>query len=207
MLDNLSSRHGREKNDLMTALRKASREEFSLFESAGQDMAILLDKLQDLDTADTADKLTRPALAQKLDAVAGLCQTRLNNYKQGGQLGDGPETDLDEPLDDVSETYRVKLFDAVRRSGDAAEVAETMDSEVDEFVKRCLQGDAKNIRHIKVRKPEESTRDADGALEVFLDGIMNTLQERNHGRDLVEVETVVDAVSEDSDMTGMDFME
>ena len=207
MLDNLSARHGQEKIDMMAALRKASREAFSLFASAGQDMAILIDKLRDMDTTHTADKLTRPTLAQKLDAVAGLCQTRLNNYKLDGQLGDGPETDSDDPIDDLSETYRVKLFDAVRRPGDAAEVAETMDSEVDEFVKRCLQGDAKNVRHTKVKKPEEPTRDADGALEVFLDGIMNTLQEKNHGRSLVKAGNVVDIVSEDSDMTGMDVVD
>ena len=208
LLDNLSARHGQEKIDMMTALRKASREAFSLFASAGQDMAILIEKLRGyMDTAHTADKLTRPALAQKLDAVAGLCQARLDSYKQDGQLGDGPETDSNNPLDDLSEIYRVKLFDAVRRPGDAAEAAEMMDSEVAVFVKRCLQGDAKHVRHTKVKMLEEPARDVDGALEVFLDGIINTLQEGNHGCGLVEAGNAVTVVSEDSDMTGMDGLD
>lgn len=206
LLDNLSARHGQEKAVIMAALRKASREAFSLFASAGEEIVILVDKLRDMHTAHTADKLTRPALAQKLDAVAGLFQTRLNNYKQEGLLGDGHETDSDRALDDLSETYRAKLLGAVRRLDDAAEAAETMDSEVDEFVKRCLQGDTKKAWRAKVKKQEEPTRDADDALEVFLDGMMNTLQENHHGRDISEVGNVANAVSDDSDMAGIDVL-
>src|SRR5689334_20623422 len=59
LLDNLSARHNHEKKKTMAALRKATREALSLFAGAGQDMAILISQLRDMDVTHTADMLTR----------------------------------------------------------------------------------------------------------------------------------------------------
>ncbi len=190
----------------MATLRKASRETFSLFSGAGQDMAVLISKLRDMDAAHTAEKLTRPVLAQKLDAVARLCQTRLDSYTRNEPLEDGTESDPDDTLDGLSNAYRAKLLEAIRRPSEAAETSGAMNSEVDEFVQQCLQGEAKTVRRIKVKKPEESTRNADDALEVFLDGIMSTLQEKNDGSVIARPGDSVDVASEDSDMVAMNVL-
>jgi hypothetical protein len=206
LLDNLHARHVQEKDGMMATLHKASRETFSLFAGASQDMAILINELRDMDAAHTAEKLTRPVLTQKLDAVAQLCQSRLDNYTQTGPLEDAPESDADDTLDGLSATYRTKLLEAVRRVNDASETSGVMNSEIDEFVRRCLHGETKNVRHARAKKPEEPTRNADDALEVFLDGIMSNLQEKEDGGGIVRIESGLGVASEDSDMVDIDIL-
>jgi hypothetical protein len=140
-------------------------------------MAVLINKLRDLDVTRTADALTRPVLSQKLDTVARLCQTRLNNYVRDESSGDDGASVL-EGLDVLAETYRLKLLDAVQRSDEqVAEASDGVDLRVDDFIKRCLRGENRKIQHTQVREPEKPARNADEALEVLLDGILGTLQE------------------------------
>ena len=210
LLDNLSTRHGQEKSDTLTAIRKTSRAAFSVFSGAGQDVAVLINGLRDIDVTHAADALTRPALAEKLDIVARLCQTRLSNYVRNGSV---EEDDTNEPegnLDGLADAYRLKLAGAVRRPddqtpGDSNEV----DLQVDEFIQRCLSGETRKLRHTETRKPEKrSARNADEALEVFLDGILNKLQQNDSGSRLDRAVARNDvAVSEASAMADMDFLD
>lgn len=169
-------------------------------------MAVLISRLREMDVTYTADTLTRPVLAQKLDAVARLCQTRLDNYARDGPLGDDSVSESEDSLDNLSETYRVKLFEAVQRPDDTSDVSGKANLKVDEFIKRCLQGETRKVHHPQVKNPERGAQNANDALEVFLDGFINTLQEKSGKCDLVRAKTVVDVGSEDSDVAGMDLL-
>jgi hypothetical protein len=210
LLDNLSTRHGQEKSDTLIAIRKTSRAAFSVFSGAGQDVAVLINGLRDMDVTHTSDALTRPALAEKLDIVARLCQRRLSNYVRNGSVEEDDASEPEDNLDGLADSYRLKLAGAVRRPddqapGDSSEV----DSQVDEFIQRCLGGETRKARHTETRKSEKkSARNADEALEDFLDGILNRLQESKDGGSLdrAVARNVVD-VSEASAMAEMDFLD
>jgi hypothetical protein len=208
LLDNLNTRHGQEKSDTLIAIGKTSRAAFSVFSCAGQDVAVLINGLRDMDVTHTADALTRPVLAEKLDIVAKLCQTRLSNYARNELLEEDDASGSEDNLDGHANAYRLKLAGAVRRPdnqtpGDSSEV----DSQVEEFIQRCLGGETRKPRHTETKKPEKrSARNADEALEDFLDDILNRLQEDNGEGSLgsAVARNVVD-VSECSAMAGMDF--
>lgn len=211
LLDNLDTRHDQERSDTLFAIRKTSRAAFSVFSGAGQDVAILINGLRDMDVARTADALTRPALAEKLGAVARLCQMKLSSYVRKGQVEDDEGSELEDNLDGLADTYRLKLIGAVRRSddrtlGDSSEV----DSQVEEFIQRCLDGESRKTRYTETRKPEKrSARNADEALEVFLDGILNKLQENKDGAnfDGAVALNAINVVSEGSVMADMDLLD
>lgn len=208
LLDNLSARHGQEKSNMLVAIRKTSRDAFSVFSSAGQDVALLINGLRDMDVAHTADALTRPVLADKLDVVAGLFQTRLSNYARSGPFEDDVSESGDN-LDVLAETYRLKLDDATRRPDERAPgILSEVDSQVDEFIQRCLDGETRKARHTETKKPERrSARNADEALEVFLDGVLNKLGKDKAGSisDKGAARNVDDVVSEGSVMADIDF--
>jgi hypothetical protein len=209
LLDHMSARHEQEKTNTLIALRKASRASFSVFSSAGQDMAVLINRLRAMDVTRTADTLRRPALAQKLDVVAKLCQTKLSSYVQNEPFGNDAASESDDSLDDLAEAYQLKLVQAVRRSDDKVfEDSGTMKMQVDEFMKRCLHGGTKRVPRTEARKPDRAARNADEALEVFLDGIINTLQENGGagGCGHAAPGNIVSLVSEDSDMAEMDLV-
>jgi hypothetical protein len=163
-----------------------------------------------MDVTHTSDALTRPALAEKLDIVARLCQRRLSNYVRNGSVEEDDASEPEDNLDGLADSYRLKLAGVVRRpddqaSGDSSEV----DSQVDEFIQRCLGGETRKARHTETRKSEKkSARNADEALEDFLDGILNRLQESKDGGSLdrAVARNVVD-VSEASAMAEMDFLD
>jgi hypothetical protein len=210
LLDNLNTRHAQEKSDTLIAIRKTSRAAFSVFSGAGQDIAVLINGLRDMDVTHTADALTRPVLAEKLDIVAKLCQTRLSNYIRNGSAEEDDASEPEDNLDGLADAYRLKLAGAVRRPddqthGDSREVV----SQVDEFIQRCLGGETRKARHTETRKAEKRlARDADEALEVFLDGILNRLQESKGADSLGRVVARnVDDVSEDSAMADMDVLD
>ncbi|KAK3904520.1 hypothetical protein C8A05DRAFT_13617 [Staphylotrichum tortipilum] len=208
LLDNLRVRHDHEKTSTLVGLQKASRAASSIFALAGQDLADLINSLQEMDVARTADALTRPILALKLESVAQLCQTRLEDYtigKPGGDLGTEPQ----DSLDGLAQTYQTKLFAAVGRN--TAEGPNDVDAQVDDFITGCLSEEITEIRHTEVKKPVKSVkpaRNADDALEVLLDGIMHTLQkttgtsaQSDLGNDVVDEE---DREIADIDLLGDD---
>jgi len=198
LLGNLNTRHRQEQADTMASLRKASRDSFSVFSGAGQDMGVLLSRLREMDVNHTADTLMQPVLAHKLDAVTRLCQKRLDNCTENGALEDGSITDSEDSLDNLSETYRVRLCEAVRRSDDASDVPGKANLQVDDFIMQCLRGETKKVHRPQVKPPGKGVGNANAALEVFLDGIINTLQEKGGRDDLIWAENAVDLVSEDS---------
>ncbi|KAK4149003.1 hypothetical protein C8A00DRAFT_19259 [Chaetomidium leptoderma] len=210
LLENISSRHGQEKTDTLTALQKTSRAVIPVFSNAGQDMAILVSRLRDMDVTHTANTLTRPVLAEKLDMVARLCQTKLSNCIQNGPPGDDVGDGSDDNLDVLSESYQLKLFEAVRQPGNQTteKGLGEVDSQVDAFINRRLRGGPKKVHRAEARKPDKSARSADEALEVLLDGIINTLQEDKNGDglDRAAAEDAAEVVSDDSDMAETDFM-
>ncbi|KAK3300742.1 uncharacterized protein B0H64DRAFT_334247 [Chaetomium fimeti] len=208
LLNNLRARHGREKKDTLTALRKASSSSFAIFSGAGQDMAILIDKLRDMDVAHTADTIRRPVLAEKLDSVVMLCQTRLTNCDREGLIGDGVASESDDSLDGLAETYRLRLIETVRQSeGQSPKVPGKVDLQVEDFMKQCLYGTTKRITTPTAKKSDKPARNADEALEVLLDGIINTLQESREGGNPDRAAAQdIDIVSEDSDMGNVDIL-
>ncbi|KAH6650375.1 hypothetical protein F5144DRAFT_481482 [Chaetomium tenue] len=205
LLNNLSARHGQEKKTILTALRKASNAAFAIFSGAGQDMATLISKLRDMDVTHTADTIRRPVLAEKLDSVVTLCQARL------GPAGDDVLNESENGLDGLAETYRLKLTEAARQSDDQSPgTSGKVELRVDEFMRQCLDGKPKRIPSPAAKKPERPARNADEALEVLLDGIINTFQKSRDGGNLDRaVENIANVVSEDSDMAdiaSMDFI-
>lgn len=206
LLNNLSARHSQEKKAISTALRKASSAAFAIFSGARQDMATLISKLRDMDVTHTADTIRRPVLAQKLDSVVALCQARL------GPVGDEVLNEPSEDLNGLAETYRLKLTEAARQSDDQSPRASgKVELRVDEFMRECLDGKPRVIPSIAAKTPDRPARNADEALEVLLDGIINTFQESREGRNFDRaVENIANIVSEDSDMAGiasMNFIE
>jgi hypothetical protein len=144
-------------------------------------MAVLINTLRDMDVTHTADVLTKPVLAQKLDAVARLCQTRLSNYARDESFGDDRASGL-EGLDVLVETYRLKLLDAIGRPDEqAAGSSDGVDLRVDDFIKRCLRGETRKVHCAEARQPGKHARNADEALEVLLDGLLGTLKEDRGG--------------------------
>ncbi|KAH6854128.1 hypothetical protein B0I37DRAFT_401169 [Chaetomium sp. MPI-CAGE-AT-0009] len=208
LLNNLSARHGQEKTNTSTALRKASSSAFAIFSGAGRDMTTLIDKLRDMDVTHTADTIRRPVLAEKLDSVVRLCQTRLSNCTRDGPVEDHNARELDDSLDGLAETYRLRLMEVVRQSdGQAPEISSNVDLQVDEFMKRCLYGTTKNITPPTAKKSDKPARNADEALEVLLDGIINTMQESRNGGNVDRTTAQdIDVVLEDSDMANTDIL-
>ncbi|KAG7292735.1 hypothetical protein NEMBOFW57_002775 [Staphylotrichum longicolle] len=177
----------------MRTLRKACRDAFSVFSGAGQDMGILISRLREMNASHTADTLTRPLLVQKLGGVARLCQSRLDGHVKNGSL----EDDL---------TYRVKLFEAVRRTDNALDVSDEVNVQVNEFIKRCFRGETNKLHHPPAKDPEKNTRNANDALEVFLGGIISRLEENSERSNPPKAETAIDIASEDSDIPGIEFL-
>lgn len=211
LFENLNARHSMEKDDTRTALRKASQAAFSVFSSAGQDIAILIGGLRDMNTTHTADTLRRPVLVEKLDEVTRLCQTRPSKYTRSGPLGDDVATESEDSLDGLAEIFRLRLVEAIGQSNDQILArSSNMGSQVDEFIRRCLHGDAKKAHRArtKAKKPDRPAPNADEALGVFLDDILNTLQERrdDDSIDQVAVKKVIDAATEDSNMSDISFL-
>lgn len=215
LLKNLSARHIEEKTDALTALRKASGAAFSIFSGAGHDMRILSGRLRDMNITDTDTTLRRPALNQKLDVVAQLCQTKLSSNVEDGleQLEDDSGSELGVAkgrVDGLADTYRLKLCGAIRKPNDQTfEVYDKMNSEVDSFIERCVKGESQPepVSRPEVKKTDTSDRTADEALEAILDKMIaiGTLRE---GR--VEVAhgmsgRIIDVVAENTGMSDMEI--
>lgn len=169
-------------------------------------MGILISRLREMDASHTADTLTRPLLVQKLDGVARLCESRLDGHIQNGSLEDDLVSEPEDTLDSLSETYRVKLFEAVRRPDDAPDVSGEVNLEVNEFIKRCFRGQTKRLHHPPAKDPEKSTRNANDALEVFLGEIIGRLEEKSEGSNPPKAETAINIASENSDIPGIEFL-
>lgn len=189
LLRNLGERHSQERVDTLAALGKASDIAVSVFSRARHDMEAFARQLRDMDVTHTAATLNRPALAQKIDTVARLCQSRLKNQILSGSLQESHPHEEDFPSepemthakdDDLAEIYRLKLCEAVQQpENENGEGHEHIYQEVDRFIRRCLQGDGESSRMLlpETRMKMTSEKTADEALEVFLDRIMRTLQE------------------------------
>ncbi len=203
LLDNLRLRHDQEKTSTLAALRKASRASSSVFSGASQEMVDLINNLQEMDVAHAADTLTRPILALKLESVAQLCQTRLESCTDGKRGGLVAEPE--DSLDGLEQTYQTKLLDAIGRSGNTADGPNAVDAQVDEFITRCLSGEATEIRCTEIKKPIKPAKNADDTLEVLLDGIMNTFQETGGPSGQSDRGNAVD-VEEDPEMADMDLL-
>ena len=214
LLNNLITRHGQEKTETSTAVRKASRAAFAIFSGAGQDMAILINKLRDMDVTHTADVIKRPVLTEKLDSVIRLCQSRLSSCIQERPIEDdvenGPEPG--DSFDILAEAYRLKLVEASRQSaGQSPGASGKVELRVDEFMRQCLGGKPKRTLSLAAKEPHKPARNADEALEVLLDGIIDKFQESRDGGNLEQAgsENIGNVVSEDSDMVDiadMDFI-
>ncbi|KAK4129036.1 hypothetical protein N657DRAFT_630017 [Parathielavia appendiculata] len=179
LLDNLSGRHDQERTETLVALRQASRAAFSVFSGAGHDMAVFINKLRDMDVTHTAHTLTRRDLARKLHTVAQLSQTKLGSYVRDEPFGGDAASKFDGGgLDVLAETYRLKLLDAVQRpDGHVSAAVDGVDMRVDDSIKRYLRGETRKVHRPEVSQLKKPARNADEALEVFLDGILGTLQE------------------------------
>lgn len=221
LLANISARHKQEKDDTLTALRKASSIALSVFSAAAQEMKSLLGSLRRLDVVKTADSLKRPALVQKLDSVARLCQTRLSKYNLNRSRCDSEVDDSDgrsapEPSDrsgdNLMNMYRRNLCEKLFQSDDQRHVAwRELDEEVDEFMMRCFRGESSEECLTEVRtskKKESANRTADEALEQFLDGIIKALEDNgNEKGGQVDQDDNCHAInlgSDDTDIAGME---
>ncbi|KAL2193741.1 hypothetical protein P885DRAFT_44524 [Corynascus similis CBS 632.67] len=181
LLDNLVARHNQERAEATSALRKAFRATFSIYSSAAQEMVAFVNSLRDVDVNQTAEPTTRPALADKLDAVVRLCQTKLNDYTQNAPAWNDGASDSSDNLDSFAKIYRHRLTESIRKHQDTIlETSDKISLQVIEFIQQCLvAGEPKEGGRIEARKPGRSARDADEALEVLLDRIIGTLQETN----------------------------
>lgn len=212
LLNNLTTRHDQEKTETSTALRKASSATFTIFSGAGQDMAILINKLRDMDVTHTADIIKRPVLTEKLDSVVRLCQSRLSSCIQEGPIEDDVVNEPGDSPNVLAETYRLKLIEAARQSASQSpETSGKVDLRVDEFMRQCLDGKPKRIPSLTIKEPHKPARNADEALEVLLDGIIDRFQESRDGGNLERAvsEDIGNVVSEDFDVVDvadMDFL-
>jgi hypothetical protein len=205
LLDNLRVRHDEEKTSTLAALRTTSRAAASVFSGAGQEMADLINNLQEMDAVHAADALTRPILALKLESVAQLCQARLESYADG-KRGSDLATEPEDNLDGLAQTYRAKLFDAVGKLDNAVDHPNEVDAQVDEFITRCLSGETTEIQRVEVKKPVKPAKNADDALEVLLDGIMNTFQETAGTSAQSNLGNAAVDVDEDLEMADIDLL-
>lgn len=151
-------------------------------------MAVLIGRLRDMNVTHTADDFKRPVLAQKIDEITQLSLARLGSYGSGrfdDEAVSNPE-EAGEKLDGLAETYKRKLLQAIHRADEqGVERDDGVGLRVDEFIKGCLQGKTK-ITHsrIEARKPERPAHNADEALEVFLDNVLNGLHGSGEGRSM-----------------------
>lgn len=206
LLDNLRARHDEEKTSTLAALRTTSRAAASVFSGAGQEMADLINNLQEMDAAHAADALTRPILALKLESVAQLCQARLESYADG-KRGSDLATEPEDSLDGLAQTYQAKLFDALGKLDNAVDHPNEVDSQVDEFITRCLSGETIEVQRVEVKKPVKPAKNADDALlEVLLDGIMNTFQETAGTSAQSNLGNAAVDADEDLEMADMDLL-
>ncbi|KAL1839276.1 hypothetical protein VTJ49DRAFT_1676 [Mycothermus thermophilus] len=178
LLQNLSMRHDQEKKGIFAALRRASQTLFSIFSSAKQDLAVLIENIRGMDITHTGDVLTRPALTQKLDAVAKLCRARLRD--NGTELPDGEG--LNGPdHDELQHSYQQRLMNALHGVDDQTrDSLDKIASEVDDFIQQCLEGKMGVIVQREENAPEKPAKkveNADEALEVLLDGILDSLKD------------------------------
>ncbi|KAK4249503.1 hypothetical protein C7999DRAFT_12718, partial [Corynascus novoguineensis] len=181
LLDNLGARHNQERAEATSTLRKAFRAAFSIYSSAAQEMVGFVNSLRDMDVNQRAEPTRRPALADKLDAVVRLCQTKLNDYTQNVPAGNDGASDSNDNLNSFAKIYRHRLTESIGKHQDTVlETSDKISLQIIEFIQQCLvTGKPKEGGCIEARKPSRSARDADEALEVLLDRIIGTLQETN----------------------------
>ncbi|KAJ4297419.1 hypothetical protein N0V88_004341 [Collariella sp. IMI 366227] len=136
------------------------------------------------DTLVTLHDFKRPVLAQKIDELTRLSLAGSGRYDLGRLDDDSvsePE-EADETLDGLVETYKRKLLQAIHRVDEqGAEVDDGIGLRVDEFIKRCLQGDTKTTHRSEARRPERPAHNADEGLEGFLDKVLNGLHGTGEG--------------------------
>lgn len=214
LLENMSARHSEEQSASLIAIRKATGDAVSIFSDSVDDMRILINRLRDMDVTNSVDT-RRQALSQKLEAVARLCQSRLNSNATGPDLiaddsVSEPEM-ANEKFDSLADSYRLKLSTAVRRSDDQVdETFGSLNSEVEEFIKRCLQGKGERIPQPAIQKKDAAKKSADEALEAFLDSMIGTLQEvpNENGTDKIgrsNDKNMNGAVNKDTVMVDLDL--
>ncbi|KAK4144871.1 uncharacterized protein C8A04DRAFT_11114 [Dichotomopilus funicola] len=199
LLDNLSLRHVEEQTNTSATLRSAYRAAFSGFANAAQTMQVQVEKLRRVDITQSVATGKRPPLAEKLEIVTNLCKAKLGGLVEGSAF-DGDDTSRNDP-DSLADSYRNKLVDATRRANDKAvgDLGIAI-AEADEFMQQCFRGGARKAQRTEMRKPDKPTRDADEALGVFLDGIINTLQKQEDvgGRHPHDMGVLVGTLSEGS---------
>ncbi|AEO53797.1 hypothetical protein MYCTH_2295606 [Thermothelomyces thermophilus ATCC 42464] len=207
LLETLSARHEEEKAKAAAALRKASRSAFSICSSAKQDIVVLVNTLRGMNVTQTAETIRRPGLAQKLDALSRLCQAELSNSTQDAPTENDASGASENNLNSLTETYRRRLVEAVRRPDALASGAsDVVRSQVDDFMKRCLLADeVKEVHCTKGKQAGTSVKNADDALEAFLEGIIGTLQE-SKGRTVCNQPATKDLVAIDSDTSDLNVL-
>jgi hypothetical protein len=175
-------------------------------------MAILINKLRDMDVTHTADTIKRPVLTEKLDSVVRLCQSGLSSCVQKGPIDDDVVNEHGDSLDVLAETYRLKLTEAARQSaGQSPETSGKVELRVDEFMRQCLEGKPKKVPSFAAKEAHKPARNADEALEVLLDGIIDKFQESRDGGSLERavsenIGIVVFGDSDMADITDRDFI-
>ncbi|KAL2136995.1 hypothetical protein VTI74DRAFT_10471 [Chaetomium olivicolor] len=206
LLEGLAARHGQEKVDTMAALRKTSQAAFTVFASAGQDMAVLIDRLRDMDVTRTADVLRRPVLSQKIDEVAQLCQAMLHRYGSGavGEDVTSEPEDEDENLGSIAEAYRLRLLQTIHLSDNRGrEFDDNISTQVNEFIKQCIEGQPEKNQCTEARKAESPARNTDEALKVFLDRVLGGMH-RNDGMNDIDHAVTDKGFDVVANGTGMD---
>ncbi|KAL2176092.1 uncharacterized protein P884DRAFT_204264 [Thermothelomyces heterothallicus CBS 202.75] len=207
LLETLSARHEEEKAKAAAALRKASRSAFSIYSSAKQDIVVLVNTLREMNVTQTAEAIRRPGLAQKLDSLSQLCQAELSNSTKDAPTEIDVSGASENNLNGLTETYRRRLVEAVLRPDELASRASgVVRSQVDDFIKRCLlANEVKEVHCTKGKQAGTSVKNADDALEAFLEGIIGTLQE-SKGRTVCNQPATKDLVAIDSDTSDLNVL-
>ncbi|EGS18983.1 uncharacterized protein CTHT_0056010 [Thermochaetoides thermophila DSM 1495] len=184
MIDNMSSRHWDEKEDMYNLLQQASRKALSIVVDAAFDIRTFTNRLQEVDLSQTTSILSKSGLADKLGVATRSFYQKVKHHTETGSIHDlmpddfNPVSDSEsqsEVLDALATTYRLRLFDAMQHSDNQdPDSAQSMVKEVNDFIEKCLAGDIKKAARPEAKqKPKPATPlTIDEELEAALNSAM-----------------------------------